>query len=69
LVTDGVTAAGRLLQSAESGAITISGAISAGDLCIFQVYRDAANGSDTLAVDARLHGIALIYTTDANHDA
>lgn len=68
-VTDGVTAAGDLMQSAETSAITIAGTPAAGDLVSFQVYRDAANGSDTLAVDARLHGVVLIYTTDAANDA
>jgi hypothetical protein len=36
---------------------------------VFQVYRDAVNGSDTLAGDARLHGVVVIYTTDAANDA
>lgn len=68
-VTDGVTAAGDLMQSAETGAITIGGTPASLDLVIFQVYRDAANGSDTLAVDARLHGVRLYITTNAKNDA
>lgn len=69
-VTDGVTAAGDLMQTAETGAITIAGAPAEGDWVVFQVYRDAANvAADTLAVDARLHGILLNYTTDAVTDA
>jgi hypothetical protein len=68
-VTDGVTVAGDLMQSAETSAITIGGTPAAGDLVCFQVYRDADNGSDTLAADARLHGVVLIYTTDAANDA
>lgn len=68
-VTDGVTAAGDLMQTAETPAITIAGTPATADMVIFQVYRDAANGSDTLAVDARLHGVAIIYTTDAGNDA
>jgi hypothetical protein len=35
---------------------------------VFQVYRDATSGSDTLAIDGRLHGVALFYTTNANTD-
>lgn len=68
-VTDGVTAAGDLMQSAETSAITIAGAPAAGDLVVFQAYRDAANGADTLASDARLHGVTIFYTTDAANDA
>jgi hypothetical protein len=68
-VTDGVTAAGDLMQSAETSAITIAGTPAAADWVVFQFYRDAASGSDTLAVDARLHGVVVIYTTDAANDA
>jgi hypothetical protein len=28
-----------------------------------------ASGSDTMAVDARLHGVLVFYTTDAGNDA
>lgn len=69
-VTDSqVTGSGYLMQSAETSAITIAGTPAAGDWVKFQVYRDADNGSDTLAGDARLHGVVLIYTTDAINDA
>jgi hypothetical protein len=68
-VTDGVTAAGDLMQSAETSAITIAGSPAAGDLVVFQAYRDASNGSDTFASDARLHGVVVIYTTDTANDA
>lgn len=68
-VTDGVTAAGDLMQSAATSAITAGGTPAENDMVIFQVYRDATNGSDTLAVDARLHGVVLIYTTNAPADA
>lgn len=68
-VTDGVTAAGDLMQSAETSAITIAGTPAANDLVVFQVYRDAPNGSDTLAVDARLWGVVIVYTVDAGNDA
>lgn len=36
------------------------------DFIIFQVYRNAA--SDNLAVDARLHGLSLKFTTSASSD-
>lgn len=51
--------------SAESSALTITGA-GKSEYVTFQVARDT---SDTLAVDARLHGIQLFYTTDAQNDA
>jgi hypothetical protein len=68
-VTDAQTAQGDLMQTAETSAITIAGTPAAGDWVVFQVYRDAVNGSDTLAGDARLHGVVVIYTTDAANDA
>lgn len=52
-----------------SSAITIAGTPAAEDVVFFRVARVAANGSDTLAVDARLHGITLYITTNAGNDA
>jgi len=52
-----------------SSAITIAGTPAANDYVMFQVYRDVADGGDTMAIDARLHGIQLYYTTDAATDA
>lgn len=68
-VTDGVTAAGDLMVSAATSAITIGGTPAENDLVIFQIYRDAANGSDTFASDARLHGVKVYYTTTTLNDA
>lgn len=56
-------------QGPESSAITIAGSPAAGDLVMFQVQRNPSDGSDTMAVDARLHGIVLFYTTDTATDA
>ncbi len=56
-------------STAETPAVTIAGSPAAGDLVVFQVAREVANGSDTLAIDARLHGLWLLYTTDAATDA
>ncbi|MFO1080855.1 MAG: hypothetical protein U1E23_09545 [Reyranellaceae bacterium] len=53
----------------ESSAITIAGSPAAGDFVFFQVARAPANGSDTMAIDARLHGIVLYITTDDTVDA
>jgi hypothetical protein len=52
----------------ESAAVTIAGTPAEGDIVVFQVSRDPADGGDTMAIDARLHGIKLIYTTDAGTD-
>ncbi len=68
-VTDSVTAADDLMKSAATGAITVAGTPAAGELVIFEFYRDADNGSDTLAVDALLLGVNLRITTDADNDA
>jgi len=46
-------------------AITIGGTPAAEDWVVFQIYREITNGSDTMAVDARLHGVTLYVTTDA----
>jgi len=55
--------------TAVSGDITIGGSPADDDLCFFQVYRDAADGSDTFTGDVRLLGIKLFFTTDAANDA
>ena len=52
-----------------SSAMTIAGSPADADLTFFQVYRDAADGSDTFTGDARLLGIKLYFTTDAANDA
>lgn len=54
----------------ESSAITIGGTPAAGDYVVFQVFRKADDATnDTLAIDARLHGIVLFITTTAGNDA
>lgn len=53
----------------ESAAITIAGTPAAGDRVQFQINRTVADASDTLAQDARLHGIRLFFTTNAATDA
>jgi hypothetical protein len=44
-----------------TSAITISGTPAAGEFVMFQVYREVGNAGDTMAVNARLHGIKLTY--------
>ncbi|PAQ05210.1 hypothetical protein CIT26_30890 [Mesorhizobium temperatum] len=53
----------------ESSAITIGGTPAEGDLVVFQIYRDVSDAGDTMAVDARLHGIHIYLTTNAATDA
>ena len=52
-----------------SSAMKIAGSPADDQYTFFQVYRDAADGSDTFTGDARLLGIKLFYTTDAANDA
>ena len=54
--------------TSESGAVTIAAA-AAGEQTYFQLYRDAADGSDTFSADARVLGIRLFFTTDLANDA
>ena len=56
-------------MTAVSGDITIAGSPADDDMCFFQVYRDAADGSDTFSGEVRLLGIKLFFTTDAANDA
>jgi len=56
-------------MTAVSGAMTIKDTPADNDYTFFQLYRDAADGSDTFTGDARVMGIKLFYTTDAANDA
>lgn len=53
----------------ESSAITVAGTPAAEDMVFFRVSRVTGDGSDNMAIDARLHGITLFITTDAATDA
>jgi len=48
--------------------MTIAGSPADDDQTFFQLYRDAADGSDTFTGEARVLGIKLFYTTDAAND-
>lgn len=67
-VTDTGGTTNDLYISAESAAITIAGTPQPGDTVFFRVARAPANGADTLAIDARLHGIRLYLTTSSAVD-
>jgi len=58
-----------LYVSPESSAITIAGTPAAEDVVHFRVARETDDSSQSLDVDARLHGIILYITTDAETDA
>lgn len=55
-------------QGPESSAITINGSPATGDLVMLRIHRDPANGSDTMAVDARLHGVVVLYNNVNTND-
>jgi len=61
-VTDTYIAASDLHISAATSAITIGGTPAAGKAVIFEVSRDASNGSDTMGERGRLLGIEITYT-------
>jgi hypothetical protein len=54
--------------SPETAAITVAGTPTAEEWVVFQVARVPANASDTMAIDARLHGVKIHYTTNAARD-
>jgi hypothetical protein len=69
VVTDTLIATGDVHRTSESSAITVGGSPAASDLVAFRVKRVPANGSDTLAADARLLGVEVFITTNAGTDA
>jgi len=69
-VTDaGIGTVEDVQMTSVSGAVTIAGSPADDDQTFFQLYRDAADGSDTFTGEARVLGIKLFYTTDAANDA
>ena len=58
-----------VLVTAESGAVTIAGTVADNDICFFRIFRDISDGNDDMAGDARLLGVKLFFTTDAENDA
>lgn len=53
----------------ESSAITVGGTPQAEDVVFFRVARETDDSSQSLDLDARLHGIQLFIVTDADNDA
>lgn len=58
-----------LYTGPESAAITVAGTPGAEEMVFFRLSRVTTDGSDNMAIDARLHGITLYVTTDASTDA
>lgn len=61
-VTDTLLTTNDMHISAATSAITIGGTVANGNAIIFEAYRDATNGSDTLGSDARFLGLQISYT-------
>ena len=70
IVTDTLLNTAEDLQvTAETGPFRLAGSPATGDLCFFQVFRDAANALDTTnSTDGRLIGVRLYYHTNALND-
>ena len=68
-VTDTGGTTNDLYATAESSAVTVGGSPGAQEMVFFRVFREPSNGSDNMAIDARLHGITLFFTTDAETEA
>lgn len=67
-VTDTGGSTDRLYKTAETSLFTVTNSPAALDTIFFRILRDATHGSDTLAIDARLHGITLHLFTNALTD-
>lgn len=57
-----------LYISDESAAVTVSGSPAGGKLVRLTFRRRPTDAADTLAVDARLHGVTVYVTTDQSTD-
>jgi hypothetical protein len=67
-VTDTGGTANDIYITGETPALTVAGNPGPEEYVIFQVRRAPANAGDTLAVDARLHGVRIHYSADAAKD-
>ena len=68
ITDDAQGAVEEMLVSSLSGNLTIAGA-AVDTATFFRIYRDVSDGNDDLAGDARLLGVKLFFTTDAENDA
>ena len=67
-VTDTGGTTNDLYITDETSAMTVAGTPAAEEYVVFQIARAPANASDTMAIDARLHGVKIHYTVDAAKD-
>lgn len=68
-VTDTGGTTNDLYIGAESSAITVAGTPGPEEMVFFRVSRVTGDGGDTMAVDARLHGLTVYVVTNADTDA
>lgn len=71
-VADGASSGGTandIYITAYTPSISIGGSPSVGDVVFFRVSRVTGDAANVMAVDARLHGIRLLLTTDRGTDA
>lgn len=61
VVTDTLITANDVHVTSATSAITITGTPAANKAINYQISREVGNASDTLAVDARLHGVEIIF--------
>ena len=64
----GLSAAGDVLVSAESTAVTIADTPADDDLMFFRLFRDVSDANDDMTEDARLIGVKIFITLDAPTD-
>ena len=57
-----------IFHTPEVSSLLPAGSISQEDLVLFQIFRDVSDAGDTLAVDARIHGIKLFYEVVTGND-
>lgn len=69
LVTDTGGTVNTVYVTPVTSAVTIAGLPAAEDWVVFQIKRVPADASDTMEIDARLHGVTLYFNTDAITDA
>lgn len=67
-VADTGGTANAIYITSETSALTVAGSPTAEEYVVFQVKRVPADASDTMAIDARLHGVKIHYTIDAAKD-
>lgn len=67
-VADTGGTANTIYITTETSPMTVAGAPGPEEYVVFQVWRNTADANDTMAIDARLHGVKIHYTIDAAKD-